>query len=40
MLLSELNANERVDVIGCTYGVDIKNLLVGKSYSVMTSDNG
>ena len=30
MILSELNANKRVDVIVCTDGVDIKNLPVGK----------
>ena len=40
MLLCETNENERVDVIGCTDGVDIKNLPVGIFYSVMTADNG
>ena len=40
MLLFETNENERVDVIRCTDGVDIKNLPVGKFYSVMTADNG
>ena len=40
ILLCETNSNERVDVIGCTDGVDIKNFLVGKFYSVMTADNG
>ena len=40
MLLSDINANERVDVIVCTDGVDIKNHLVGNIYSVMTADNG
>ena len=40
MILCETNSNKRVDVIGFTDVVDIKNLPVGKFYSVITADNG